>query len=126
VEQVDLHLPVERRSSLRRVILQSSVAPPSVRYADFNERGQMVLIERPDAKEVESESPAHAILYRRLDVVAPGAQMKKEVFVDWGNEANMSLRTVERWLAIASHEDIGLLVRSGNTKTVTYTKPVMN
>lgn len=126
VEIPDLHLPTERRSGLRRVVLQPRRQATVVRYADFDAKARLMLVDRPDAKEVEADSPAHALLNRRLDVVAPGTQMKKEIFIEWGETAGISQRTVDRWLAIACHEDIGLLLRSGATKAVIYTKPIMN
>jgi len=126
VEQMELNLPVERRSTMRRIILQPRREAPLVRYADFDPTGRLVLADRPDAAEIEAESPTHALLNRRLEAAAPGVQMTKEQFVEWGEAIGCSLRTVERWLAIVSHPDISLLIKSGSKKAMLYTKPVMN
>lgn len=124
IEQIDLHLPIERRSNIRRIILQPRREAPLVRYADFDSTGRLSLIDRPDAAEIEMENPTHAALNQRLDIAPPGVQLTKAEIVEWGESVGCSLRTVERWLAIVSHPDIGMLIKTGNAKATLYTKPI--
>ena len=124
IELTDLHLPVERRTGLRRIILQPQNGLPSVRYADFDAKSRLMLVDRPEAVEAEKESPSHVMLDAKLDTIYPGTKISRDTFLQWGEEIGVSTRTVDRWIAIRSDDEIGMLEKIGSGKNTIYMKPI--
>lgn len=124
IEQVRLELPEERRPKYRRLIIQPKGRVRSqVIYADFDDQGRLLVIERTAD---DTDSPIYSDLDGLLDKAAPGTELTKDALLAWGETLGASGRTVERWVASRCDESLGMLEKLGNNRTRTFRKPFCN
>jgi len=111
-----------RKSTVRRVTVFAKAARESIGplYADFGEYGRLNLCAAP---EVYADSK-QGRLDGRLDEAGGGTEFGRSEFLDWGSEMDMSIRTVDLWIAakVASGE----LVRRGSARAAVFQKPQVN
>lgn len=121
IEVFDSELPRPQLGGFRQICVLTSSEAPRYFYAAFDERGRLLPQSRP-------EGPGEAIAEESLDAILklhqPGSQFSRKDFVAWGEQVQISLRTVERWLA--SRLELGMLEKQGSTSATIYQKPVEN
>jgi hypothetical protein len=112
--------------SLRKIEICPKAHPDHTRYANFDQNGQLRLLDRPDTASDSKESPNYAKLDARFADEAPGAEFTRETFIQWGEDIGVSSRTVERWLALRCNPELGFIEKIGNARSTTYRKPREN
>ncbi len=121
VDVYDTEQPGRQPGGFRMVRVQTSNEAPRVFFAGFDGKGRLVLQSRP-------EGPAEIIAEDSLDALLkthqPGTQFSRKDFIGWGEQLQISLRTVERWLA--SRLELGMLNKEGSTSRTVYLKPLEN
>lgn len=118
LEVMDLHLPVSRRSTIREVVVMARNEPPRVLWADFDPKGRLCIVDKPD---IGTQNRNEAELDSLLATRKPGEQLARALFLEWGEKLKISVRTVERW--VASRLELGMLEKSGNGKATIYWRP---
>lgn len=112
--------------SLRRIEICPKAHADHTSYANFDQNGQLRILDRPDTASDTKDSPAHSKLDARFLEEAPGGEFTREIFLQWGEDIGVSIRTVDRWLALRSDPDMGFIEKVGNTRSTTYRKPREN
>ena len=88
-------------------------------FAGFDKKGCLQVQSRP-------EGPAEAMAEENLDALLrtfkPGTVFSRKDFIAWGEQLQVSLRTVERW--IASRLELGMLEKQGSTSATVYMRQV--
>lgn len=119
--EMDLHLPLNRRSSFRELTIQTPGSDNRIIYMDFDANG--VLFPKIKPEQVE-ESKSEAALDAILQLRAPGEMFSRQDTLDWGIQVGCSDRTVDRWRA--DRIELGFIEKSGSTNKTVFWRPVKN
>lgn len=134
VDQLDTNRAEELRRTPRKLfIVDSAVTPdvaehrskPVLTWVDFNAEGKLVVVGDPDAwggADADRVSPLEALLDGILAQDDPGTIRTKPEWVALAEQAGMSERTCEGWLASRSDPEMGMLEKVGNTRPRQYRK----
>lgn len=90
-------------------------------YLRMTDSGRMELLD-PDASSGPLAARSESLLSQRLEQEPAGKEFPKSIFLAWGEEYDLSSRSVERWLKSAL--ELGSLLKVGTTRDSRYQKPV--
>ena len=104
----------------RKLYLKTPGQMMTTRWARFLTAGNLVLTEEPRADVVTGQT----VLDQMLTVVEAGRKLTRGDLHGWGKAAEVSARTVDRWIATCL--EFGLLKKTGHGMTTVYVKAAAN
>jgi hypothetical protein len=113
-------LTADSAPSYRKIYLKPSSQPEITRWARFEDSGRLVLTDEPQTTTLTGQD----ILDRQLLQIPPGEAIRPALFYSWGMKADISERTIRRWITTCT--DYDLLRKEGNGPATIYRRPADN
>lgn len=108
----------------RHVQIQTRFGPPGALRADFDAEGRLGVIGDLQAADRKQEESKRDQLDSWLKVLAEGTVFTRAELDEWGEEREISERTVSRWLQERTDPTQGFLERIGKGRATKYKKPI--
>lgn len=108
----------------RHVQIQTRFGPPGALRADFDAEGRLRVVGDLEAAERKQEESKRDQLDSWLKNLPGGTVFTRAELDEWGEEREISERTVSRWLQERTDPTQGFLERIGKGRATKYKKPI--